>query len=139
MAGGKVENKYLLDTHAFLWATGSKADSARLGKLARETIEDEGSELYVSCISIFEITLKHRSGKLPEYTPIVNDYSKALIGIEAKELQLNWEQAHLAGNMAWEHKDPFDRMLAAQAQAEGMVLISCDKIFSGVPGLKTLW
>ena len=134
-----MANKYLLDTHTLLWAAGSESDVAMLSEQAKEAIEDLESELFVSSASLYEISYKYKIGKLPEYRAIAENHMEALNGLDAKELPLNWEQAHLAGSMDWPHKDPFDRMLAAQSQTEGMALITCDKAFRGAPGLTTLW
>jgi len=131
-------NKYLLDTHTFLWAS-HESRILKLGDAARDAIEDPDSELYVSAVSIFEITNKYRRGKLPEYQPIAENYVEALEGLEARELALSWEQANLAGLLDWPHKDPFDRILAAQAQSGGMTLISCDRVFDDAPGVDILW
>ena len=133
-----MKNKYLLDTHTFLWAV-SRPDSFRLGDNAKEAIEDIESELFVSAVCLYEITNKYRIGKLPEYHAIIENYIEALAGLEAKELALTWKQAHLAGCMDWDHRDPFDRMLAAQAVSESMTLITRDKVFAEIPGLSILW
>ena len=131
-------NKYLLDTHTFLWAS-HESRVFKLGKDAKAAIEDPESELYVSSASIFEISNKYRKGKLPEYKPIAENFLESLYGLEAKELPLDWAQANLAGSMDWSHRDPFDRMLAAQAQTEGMTLITCDKVFDDAPNVDILW
>ena len=131
-------NRYLLDTHTFLWAS-YESRVFKLSDDAKRAIEDPETELYVSSVSLFEITNKYRIGKLPEYRPIAEDCTEALISLETKELPLDWKQAHLAGGMDWPHKDPFDRLLAAQAQSEDLTLITCDKAFDDAPGVNTLW
>jgi len=131
-------NKFLLDTHTFLWAA-HESRLFKLGDAARNAIEDPDSELYVSAVSIFEISNKYRRGKLPEYRPIAENYMEALEGLEARELPLSCDQANLAGSLEWTHKDPFDRLLAAQAQSGDMTLISCDKVFADAPDIDILW
>lgn len=131
-------SRYLMDTHTFLWAA-HESRMHKLGALAKEAIEDLESELFISSVSIFEIANKYRIGKLSEYQPIAEHCIDAVNGLGARELPLDWEQASLAGSMDWEHKDPFDRMLAAQALTEGLTLITCDKVFEDVPGVNTLW
>ena len=131
-------NKYLLDTHTFLWAA-KDVDVFRLGNAARDTIEDPDTELFVSSVSIFEISNKYRKGKLSDYKPIAEDYFNAIEKLEARELPLSCDQANLAGALDWPHKDPFDRMLAAQAKSEGMTLITCDKVFADAPDIDILW
>lgn len=130
--------RYLLDTHTFLWAA-KKAEVYKLGKSAIDILSDIESELYISSISLFEIMNKYRKGQMPEHQAIAENYIVAVNGLGAKELPLDWKQADLAGSMDWEHKDPFDRILAAQAQTEGMTLITCDKVFENAPGVETLW
>ena len=130
--------RYLLDTHTFLWSS-HESRVLKLGKAAREAIEDPESELYVSAASIFEISNKYKIGKLPEYKSIAENCIEALEVLDASELPLNWEQANLAGSLDWQHKDPFDRMLAAQAQSEDLTIITCDKVFDGAPSVDILW
>ena len=128
-----------MDTHTFLWSASSLADVARLGKFARNAIEDPESVLFVSPVSLFELSNKYRAGKLQEYKPVVENLLEALNGLEAEELPVKWEHANLAGNLDWVHKDPFDRILAAQAIIEGMAFITCDKAFENAPGLSIVW
>ena len=134
-----MAGKYLLDTHAFLWATSDMSGVSKLGGHAKEAIADMESALFVSSISLFEISYKYRNGKLPEYKAIAENVFAALYGLGAEELLLNWIHAQLAGCLDWPHKDPFDRMLAAQAQTEGLTLITCDGAFDTAPSLSTLW
>ena len=134
-----MAGRYLLDTHTFLWATSDASGVAKLGKNAIEAISDMESELFVSSICVFEIMIKYRNGKLPEYKPIAENVFVALHGLGAEELPLTWNQAHVAGLLDWPHKDPFDRILAAQAQTEGLTLITRDDAFDTAPGLVTLW
>ena len=131
-------NRYLLDTHTFLWST-FEPRNFELSELAKEAIEDVESELYVSSVTIFEIANKYRKSKLSEYRLIAENCIDVVNELGAKELPLDWEQADLAGKMIWDHKDPFDRMLAAQAKTEDLTLITCDKVFDNVPDVATLW
>ncbi|MCL2110684.1 MAG: type II toxin-antitoxin system VapC family toxin [Clostridiales bacterium] len=134
-----MKNRYLLDTHTFLWATGDESVAPKLSYLVRDTIEEPETELLVSAVTLYEITNKHRKGKLPKFGRIAENYMEALTGLDAIELPLTWEHTHLAGSMDLPNKDPFDRMLAAQAITEDLILITCDKAFEGAPGLTTLW
>ena len=130
--------KYILDTHAFLW-TVYKDRNFKLGDLAKAAIEDLESELFISSASIYEISNKYKKGKLPEYSIVAENCIAAINELGAIELPLDCEQADFAGKMEWEHKDPFDRMLAAQAQIKGLTLITCDEVFENAPGVATLW
>jgi PIN domain nuclease of toxin-antitoxin system len=131
-------NRYLLDTHTFLWATFENS-TQKLSYLSREVIENPDSELFISSVSIFEIVNKYKKGKLPEYQNIAEHCLETIAEFGAKELSLNFEHANLAGFLEWDHRDPFDRILAAQAQIENLVLITCDEAFANAPGLVTLW
>jgi len=128
--------RYLLDTHTFLWAV---REDWKLSPAARDVIEDTSSHLLVSSVSAFEVTNKHRLGKLDEYADLVDGFLPALRGLGVRELPLSALHAHYAGRMEWTHRDPFDRMLAAQATVEGLVLITKDPAFAQLPWVKTLW
>ena len=133
-----MTKQYLLDTHTFIWAAISSENNRFSGHVKAE-LEDMGSELFVSSVSIYEIVNKYRQGKLPEYSQLAENIHEALNGLEANELPLNWGHAERAAGLDWPHRDPFDRMLAAQAQIEEMTLITCDKAFDSAPDVETLW
>lgn len=118
--------RVLLDTHTLLWAMGNHP---RLSNLARAAIANRTNECYISVVSVWEAATKYRSGKLPEAAPLVTNPSRILTALQFRPLSLELEHAHLAGSMANPHKDPFDRMLAAQALLEGLTLISNDVAF----------
>jgi PIN domain nuclease of toxin-antitoxin system len=112
--------KVLLDTHVLLWWL---ANHPKLGKKAHQIIVDERNEVYVSAVSVWEIAIKKNKGLLKapdDIDTIVEDegFSKLPISL------FHGEQA---GNLPIIHRDPFDRMLIAQAQAEGMELMTADK------------
>lgn len=127
---------YLLDTHAILWAL---AEPTRLGHSAREVIENGASRLVVSAASAWEIATKHRLGKLPQADAVLGAYSKHLNRLDAIRLPVTEDHALLAGRLDWNHRDPFDRMLAAQAMIESLILVTGDPTFGGCPGVPTLW
>jgi PIN domain nuclease of toxin-antitoxin system len=118
--------RYLLDTHPLLWCFN---DSRSLSPQARKLIEDGGNELLVSAASGWEIATKVRLGKLPTGEELVGqlDYYLAQLGCDALPVSLN--HALRAGGLPGEHRDPFDRMLIAQAQMENLKIISDDHIF----------
>jgi PIN domain nuclease of toxin-antitoxin system len=128
----------LLDTHAFMWAS-KETQLHKLSGNARAAIEESEGKIYVSVITAYEITNKYRRGKLENYKSIVEHYDEAIDALGAEELPLTAEQAYDAGLLEWEHKDPFDRMLAAQAAREGLTLITRDKAFKEAPGVDVLW
>ena len=127
---------YLLDTHVMLWAL---TEPTRLGHRAREVIESPASRLVVSAASAWEIATKHRLGKLPQADALLGAYSKHLDRLGANRLPVAEDHALLAGRLEWNHRDPFDRMLAAQAMIESLVLVTGDPTFSGCRGVPTLW
>lgn len=126
----------LLDTHAFVWAAASPR---RLGRAAREIIENPRSELAVSAASAWEIATKVRLGKFPEAEPIVTGYIGILEQLRARSVAITADDALRAGSMRWDHRDPFDRMLAAQALNRNLTLISRDKAFLAVGALTVVW
>ncbi len=127
---------YLLDTHVILWAL---TDPGRLGRSAREVVENRSSRLVVSAVSAWEIATKHRLGKLPQADVLLGGYGKHLDRLGVIRLPVAEDHALLAGRLEWDHRDPFDRMLAAQAMIESLVLITGDPTFAGYPGVPTLW
>ena len=127
---------YLLDTHVMLWAL---TEPTRLGRTARDVIENRSSRLVVSAVSAWEITTKHRLGKLPQADVLLGAYAKHLDRLGAIRLSVTEDHALLAGRLDWNHRDPFDRMLAAQAMIESLVIITSDPAFAGCPGVPTLW
>ena len=127
---------YLLDTHVFLWAV---QEDSKLSFNARNAIENTEALLYVSAISAFEITNKHRIGKLPEYTFVVENYLNIIQKLGAAELPVNTKHAQFAGKFEWPHRDPFDRVLAAQAFSDNLILITNDSVFQSLTWLNILW
>jgi len=118
--------KILLDTHACVWMI---LGSPRISSLAKATIQDFTNEVYVSAATGWEITTKYRIGKLSEVAPFVHDFPGMLKQMSFQELPVSMNHATRAGLLLSEHKDPFDRMLIAQSLAEGLPLISNEKLF----------
>ena len=127
--------KLLLDTHALIWFLAGKD---QLSAVARDAIRDSGNFVLVSAVSAMEITTKFRLGKLPEAAMLAEDFENqiAIRGFHALPLEI--VHAVLAGSLAIPHKDPFDRMLIAQAQLEKALLVSNEAIFDGF-GVRRLW
>jgi len=126
----------LLDTHVLLWAV---ARPERLSPSARTLLEDPQTGVLVSAASAWEITTKYRLGKLPGAERIVMGYTTHLITLRARELPIVSAHALAAGLFAVDHRDPFDRLLAAQAITEGMPLVTADPMMALFPGLVTHW
>ena len=122
--------RLLLDTHAVLWAL---AEPRRLSELARTAVEDAQNEVFVSVVSGWEIAIKRALGKL--HAP---DNLEAGIRTQGfTPLLVTFHHAELAGALPPHHHDPFDRMLIAQAQAEGLILVTRD---ANIPlyGIRTM-
>jgi PIN domain nuclease of toxin-antitoxin system len=127
--------RLLLDTHALIWwLAGDEALSAR----AREAIGDEANSVAVSAASAMEVATKFRIGKLPDAALLAQEFEAIIAGQGFAELAITIHHALRAGEMNIAHKDPFDRLLIAQAQSEDMVLISNEALFDGF-AIKRLW
>jgi PIN domain nuclease of toxin-antitoxin system len=130
-----VTVRLLLDTHAFLWWL---AGHRSMSKRARSEIEDIEAEVFVSAASAWEITTKHRLGKLPEATVVAQDVLATVESQRFTALPISVRHAQLAGSLAGTHADPFDRMLMAQALLEDLNLVSNEHAFDAY-GVKRLW
>ena len=117
---------YLIDTHILLWWL---FDDPKLDNTCRKIISNPDHRIFVSSVSAWEIVTKYRIGKLPEAKEIVEQYSQILH--QARFIELNITSAHAlrAGNLPIAHRDPFDRMIMAQAELEILPLITYDKAF----------
>jgi PIN domain nuclease of toxin-antitoxin system len=118
--------RFLLDTHTLMWCFNL---SPLLTPRARLIIEDGKNEILVSAASAWEIATKVRLGKLPTGEELASDLGKYLAQLGFEELPISIDHAVRAGRLPGEHRDPFDRMLIAQAQAEDLKIISNDRIF----------
>ncbi len=127
---------YLLDTHTLIWAVRIKK---KLSSKAIKILENPNSLLYVSSISVWEIHMKHRLGKLPEADDLVADFEGSLRRFNAFDLPFTREHAIEAASVQLPHGDPFDRGLFAQAKLEGLTFISADTAFEDAVGVKVLW
>ena len=116
---------YLLDTHVFLWLLGQPD---RVPGEVRSRLGDRSNRLLVSSVSAFEVATKHRIGKLPGVGPLLLDWERRVAGLGADELHLSSRHSLLAGSIDWDHRDPFDRLLVAQAIAEDATLVSSDSV-----------
>ncbi|HZZ22262.1 MAG TPA: type II toxin-antitoxin system VapC family toxin [Roseiarcus sp.] len=127
--------RLLLDTHAFLWWL---AGDERLSTDAREAIGKELDPIFISAASIWEIATKHRLGKLPGVSAIVGDLAGAIEGQGFVGLPITIRHGQPAGALPGPHRDPFDRMLIAQALLDDLVLVSNERAFSAY-GVRRLW
>lgn len=121
-----VPLRLLLDTHALLWWL---FDDPQLPSPAREAIGDMDSQAYVSSATGWELAIKSQLGKLPHAQDAVKNLAGLLSASEMQVLPISLDHALAAGALPGPLKDPFDRMLIAQAQIEGLTLVSKDSDF----------
>ncbi|MCA3757428.1 MAG: type II toxin-antitoxin system VapC family toxin [Phenylobacterium sp.] len=127
--------RLLLDTHTLIWWL---AGDEKLSLRARDAIADEANAVAVSAASAMEVATKHRIGKLPDGALLAQDFEAIVADQGFSELSISVRHARLAGEMGIAHKDPFDRLLIAQALAEDMVLVSNETRFDD-SAVKRLW
>ena len=127
--------RLLLDTHTLLWWW---QDDTRLSKRAAAAIADEANTVLVSAASAWEIATKHRIGKLPGAEAAVSQFNELIAADGFTPLAISSQHAIKAGGFVSEHRDPFDRMLAAQAIIEAATLVSNDVAIKQFRA-KSLW
>ena len=111
----------------------------KLSNTALAILEDNNVSLFVSAVSAYEIMYKHKIGKLPGYDYVAENYFDILTKLGANELPINARHANFARKFEWAHRDPFDRLLAAQASIENMTLITNDDAFSSLSWIDIIW
>jgi PIN domain nuclease of toxin-antitoxin system len=125
----------LLDTHALIWwVTGDERISPQL----RQLLGDADTDVYVSAATAWEIATKARIGKLDVPRGLLRDFVEAIDLLGFHPLPITLRHGHDAGQLPGAHRDPFDRMLAAQARAESLSLVSLDPAFEAL-GVTTVW
>lgn len=127
--------KLLLDTHALIWWL---INLGRLSKTARDAIAEPANEVIVSAVSAMEVTTKHRLGKLPGVGLLARSFEAQVAAEGFAGLPITLAHGQLAGSMPIEHKDPFDRLLMAQAITENLTLVSNETLFDA-SGVSRLW
>ncbi|TWS94122.1 type II toxin-antitoxin system VapC family toxin [Reyranella sp. CPCC 100927] len=124
----------LLDTHALIWWS---IDAPQLSQSVAEAIRTE-EVIYVSAASAFEIATKYRLGKLPQVERIVADLGSYVAAQGFHELPISIQHAQTAGTLPGPSRDPFDRLLIAQAMVEALPLVSIEQPFDAYP-IRRLW
>lgn len=122
--------KLLLDTHLLLWAAGSPE---RLPVAARSLLEDPKNELLFSAASLWEITIKRGLGR-SDFQVDARVLRRGLLDNGYQELPISSEHAVSVDSLPLIHKDPFDRILVAQATVEGITLLTADAVVGQYPG-----
>jgi PIN domain nuclease of toxin-antitoxin system len=125
----------LLDTHTMLWFFW---DDSRLSEYAKATIEDPENRKFVSIASCWEIAIKAGLGKLELEEPSSSFLLREIARNNFELLPITLEHATSVETLPQHHRDPFDRLLIAQANMEGLTLISADAIFQQYD-VKCLW
>ncbi len=125
----------LIDTHALIWWS---IEDPQLSLRASDAIRDESNEVYVSAATAWEIATKHRVGRLPDANALVFDLGGYMASQDFLELPVTISDALRAGSLPGPHRDPFDRMLIAQAISEDLVLVSNETLFDRY-GVRRLW
>ena len=127
---------FLLDTHTLL---GALRGNQKLSNTAKDVIENANSKKFISAISAYEIMYKYQLGKLKEYKYVVENYFNILESFSVSRLPINERHTHFAGKLEWSHRDPFDRLLAAQSHIENLTLITNDPAFQTLSWVNVLW
>jgi PIN domain nuclease of toxin-antitoxin system len=125
--------RVLVDTHALVWWW---LKAGRLSRRAAAVLADRRNTVLVSAVSGYEITLKQRRGRLPGALP--EDLDHAIVADGFAPLPISLAHAVAAGALPDSHRDPFDRLLLAQARLEGLAIVSSDEAFAAY-GVRVVW
>jgi PIN domain nuclease of toxin-antitoxin system len=126
----------LLDTHTLIWWV--IGDTVSLSQTAQDFIADPANVIFVSAASAWEISTKHRLGKLPNAGPLTTHFSQNVLAQGFVPLPITSQHASLGGSFPVPHGDPFDRILAAQSVIENMPIVSIDPKIDQFP-CKRIW
>lgn len=126
--------KLLLDTHVLLWAAGAPE---RLSTEGHDLLDDRANQLIFSVASLWEIAIKASLGRA-DFTVDAGLLRRGLTDNSYEELTITGPHALAVAGLPPLHRDPFDRMLVAQAQVEGFVLVTADPVVAGYPGAMRL-
>ncbi len=121
--------KLLLDTHILVWWL---LDDPALPRRLAASLSDPANEIYVSSASAWEIATKYRRGRMPQAEPLVQGFRRLIEGERRIAVPVTLEHAPAAGLLESRHRDPFDRMLAAQARLEDMKLVTDDRALAAL-------
>ncbi len=119
-------NRYLLDTHAFIWFVEG---NEQLHPHIREAIEDPNNQRFLSIASLWEMSIKVSAGKMEMMRPVATLIEEHVHGNAIELLSINQDHLEAVIELPFHHRDPFDRMMIAQAQVDELILISKDGHF----------
>lgn len=131
-----MSDRLLLDTHALIWAVG---DPSRIPKKTFAKLADEANEIMVSAASAWEVATKVRLGRLPTARSLLQTFGHSVRRIGGRQLDITTGHALAAGSLDWTHRDPFDRLLVAQAIQESLTIVTRDRAISAFDGVATIW
>ena len=127
--------RLLLDTHAYLWwITGS----GRLSAAAYDALASSGNEVFFSAASAWEIATKYRLSRLPEAESVIQNILASIEAAGFEELPITVRDGELAGSLPNHHRDPFDRIIIAQALIRNLAIVSNERIFDQY-GVNRVW
>lgn len=127
--------RLLLDTHAYAWWV---TNDRKLSRRARDAMVAADAELLISAVVPWELAMKFRLGKWPGADAILADLDAALVEDRLTPLPITLDHARRAGLLPGDHRDPFDRTLAAQARAERVAVVTADPVFARM-GVEVVW
>jgi PIN domain nuclease of toxin-antitoxin system len=127
--------RLLLDTHTFLWWV---TDDPQLSATVRAAIADESNSVLVSAASAWEMATKHRLGKLGSAGEAVERFAELILADGFEHLPIDHRHALRAGSYAQPHRDPIDRILAAQSELDHLTLLTRDPAFEAFD-IQLLW
>jgi PIN domain nuclease of toxin-antitoxin system len=127
--------RLLLDTHTFIWFV---TDSPRLSTTAKAFIEDEYNEKLLSIASIWEMAIKHSVGKLSFELPFMVFVEQQMLQNSMSLLNIQLSHLNVIANLPLHHRDPFDRLIIAQAMAEQISVVGTDAVFDSY-SIQRLW
>ena len=129
-------NGLLLDVHTLLWFD---TNPKRLPPAVLSRLRQRDQRIYVSSVSTWELTIKHRIGKLPEAEPLLNTYYQTLTAYGFLELPFTTAHALRDRTLSHTYKDPFDRALVAQAVTEDLAIVSADSQLAVFSEVAVVW
>lgn len=117
---------FLIDTHTLLWAA---IEPEKLSDRVRNILMDRSAELLVSIALPWEMAIKNGAGKLPEADPILRNFERLMAAAGYRILETSVRHVVQSGGLPLHHRDPFDRLLVAQALDLRLPILSCDEVF----------
>jgi PIN domain nuclease of toxin-antitoxin system len=127
---------FLLDSHTYLWAL---TDESKLPNTVKNVLQDPAVVVLVSAVTAWELALKYHLGKLPQAAEITKDFYGLTARLGYTTLDIKPHHGLLSASFQHPHRDPFDRLLAAQSQLEQAPLVTADDAVKSLPGLQWFW